>query len=352
MEKKKKKPTASSKEAKDGGEGGPGSKYPRHSLPKALRIPSAILDQNAGRSCAEVKAAEYAKVGYHGPTRLEISSAIKYGLLDRPTDGEVGLTDLAKKILRPQKPTDEVDGLREAVQKAPVLSAVYSHYRGENLPEAKFLQNALTDTFKVPASKVQEFLDVFVESLQAAKLIEERDGKSRILDVTHTSAAPTDNTKMLQKLGKEAEVSSGDSCFVIMPFAPPIGNYYSTVYEPAIRKAGLMPVRADCDIFGTGKIIDQVWRGITAAKVLVAELTTRNANVFYELGLAHALKKPVVLVSATEQDVPFDLRHIRVIYYDTSDPFWGQKLVDKVAENVLSAIKKPEEALFESVLSK
>ena len=46
--------------------------------------------------------------------------------------------------------------------------------------------------------------------------------------------------------------------------------------------------------------------------MLVAELTSRNPNVFYELGIAHALKKPVVLVSATEDDVPFDVRHIRV----------------------------------------
>ncbi|MGH8660124.1 MAG: hypothetical protein ACREV4_17105 [Gammaproteobacteria bacterium] len=94
--------------------------------------------------------------------------------------------------------------------------------------------------------------------------------------------------------------------------------------------------------------MDQVWSGINAAKVLVAELTTRNPNVFYELGLAHALKKPVVLISSNESDVPFDLKHIRVIYYDVTDPFWGMKLLDKVAENILSAIQNPEEAVFRS----
>lgn len=92
--------------------------------------------------------------------------------------------------------------------------------------------------------------------------------------------------------------------------------------------------------------MDQVWQGINAAKVLVAELTSRNPNVFYELGLAHALKKPVVLISAKEEDVPFDLQHIRVIYYDVNDPFWGSKLIEKVAENILSAIQHPEEAVF------
>jgi hypothetical protein len=72
--------------------------------------------------------------------------------------------------------------------------------------------------------------------------------------------------------------------------------------------------------------------------------------VFYELGLAHALQKPVVLVSSNEQDVPFDLKHIRVIYYDVSDPFWGQKLIEKVAENIVSALKNPEEAVFNRAL--
>lgn len=133
---------------------------------------------------------------------------------------------------------------------------------------------------------------------------------------------------------------------MMMPFASPIGDLYSLVYKPAIEKAKLEPVRADNEIFGTGKIMDQVWSGINAAKVLVAELTTKNPNVFYELGIAHALKKPVVLVSSNDADVPFDLRHIRVIYYNKDDPFWGQKLMNKVAENIISALKNPEEATF------
>ncbi len=80
--------------------------------------------------------------------------------------------------------------------------------------------------------------------------------------------------------------------------------------------------------------------------MLIAELTSRNPNVYYELGLAHALRKPVVLVCSNEEDVPFDLKHIRVIYYEMHDPFWGEKLIDKVAENILSAISNPEEAIL------
>src|ERR1019366_4630302 len=159
-------------------------------------------------------------------------------------------------------------------------------------------------------------------------------------------------SQRLKKLGAAVAVKTGESCFVMQPFAPPHGDYYEKIFKPAIEKTNLLPVRADADIFATGKIIDQVWRGINAAKVLVAELSTRNPNVFYELGLAHALNKPVVLVSSNEPDVPFDLHHIRVIYYDVNDPFWGAKLIEKVAENILSALTNPEEAIFKTTAAK
>ena len=163
----------------------------------------------------------------------------------------------------------------------------------------------------------------------------------------------TTSEDTLKKISKGVKIDHGDTCFVIVPFAEPIeeGYFYKAIYEPAISKAGLRAVRADDEIFATGKIIDQIWSGITAAKVLVAELTGRNLNVFYELGLAHALTKPVVLISSNQDDVPFDLQHIRVIYYDMRDPFWGEKLIAKVSENIVSALKNPGEALLKRVVS-
>jgi hypothetical protein len=327
-----------------------GAAFPRHAVKKALRIPKAILDQNAGRACTDREAVKFAGIAYHGPSRVEISSSIKYGFLERPTSGNVAVTDLAKKVLRPQKPNDELDGLRQAVLNAPTIADVYKHYRGENVPDDEFFKNALVDTFGVASDKVDEFKAVFVEDLTDAQLVEDVDGKKRILDVTRDADVGATPDETLKKISKGVRIEQGDSCFVMMPFADPIGGYYKSVYEPAISKSGLRPIRADDDIFATGKIIDQVWSGITAAKVLVAELTGRNPNVFYELGLAHALNKPVVLVSSNQADVPFDLQHIRVIYYDMRDPFWGEKLIAKVSENIVSALKNPGEALLKRVV--
>ncbi len=325
--------------------------YPKHPILKCLRIPQAVLENNAGKECTDREAAKFASIGWSGQIAVEISSAIKYGLFERPSPGKVKPTDITRRIVKPQTPTDKVDAIREALLKAPLISDIYKHYRGENLPEEpSFLANTATESFKIPADRVSEFINVFLEDLQAAQLLEEVNGKKRVLDITHTPSevagvASITTDDHLKKVSKGVTVEATDTCFVMMPFANPIGGYYATIYEPAIKKAGLTPVRADTDIFGTGKIIDQIWTGLKRAKVLVAELTGRNPNVLYELGLAHALHKPVVLISSNEADVPFDVRHVRVIYYELTDPFWGEKLIAKVAENVVSAIKNPNEAI-------
>lgn len=323
-------------------------KYPRHAISKVLRIPEAIFAQNAGQPCTDRESAPFVGVAYNGPYQVELSSAIKYGLISRPEPGHVAATELASKIIRPQDPQDRIDGLREATLMAPDISAVYQHYRGENLPDTQFFNNALTDKFKIPADKVVEFTDIFIDTLKTAELLEEHNGKQRVLDVSQELAPEGTSDNAIRKMGKAAKIDSNDSCFVIMPFADPIGSYYKSIYETAIQTAGMKAIRADNDIFATGKVIDQIWKGINDSKVLVAELTNKNPNVYYELGLAHALQKPVVLVSSNEDDVPFDLQHIRVIYYDVNDPFWGDKLIKKVAENILSAINNPEEAIFMS----
>lgn len=327
------------------------AKFPRHSLAKAVRIPQAILDQNAGKACSRADAAKFVGLGSPaGPFGVEISSALKYGFLEQVGAGHIQPSVLAKKVLRPQSPNDTIDGYRQAVMSAPDISEVYQHYRGENLPDDQFLRNTVVETYKIPADSFQEFKQVFLESLETAELITKHGDKIRVTDVASGDAAAPTQSDRLKKLERATNVGANDSCFVMQPFAAPLGDYYEKIYRPAIEKAGLRPVRADADIFATGKIMDQVWSGINAAKVLVAELTSRNPNVFYELGLAHAMKKPVVLVSAKEEDVPFDLQHIRVIYYDMSDPFWGNKLIEKVAENILSAIQNPEEAVFKSTI--
>jgi hypothetical protein len=80
------------------------AKYPRHSVDKVLRIPRAILEQNARKDCTDREVAKFVGVGFGGPVKVEISSALKYGFLERPSPGRVRVTELARKVLRPQQP--------------------------------------------------------------------------------------------------------------------------------------------------------------------------------------------------------------------------------------------------------
>ena len=73
-------------------------------------------------------------------------------------------------------------------------------------------------------------------------MIEDVDGKKRILDVSDTTPelrAQPDET--LKKISRGVKIDEGDTCFVMMPFADPIGGYYKSIYETAISKAGLRP---------------------------------------------------------------------------------------------------------------
>jgi hypothetical protein len=317
-------------------------KYPRHDVERALRIPQAIYDQNGGKPATANQAVKFAGGGSaSGPWRVEISSAKKYGFLDTTDDGMILPTERARRAIAPQAENDRLKAFRDAILDAPEISEVYNHYRGENLPDEQFFVNALTERFKLPPDKIVEFLGIFNQDMRSAQLLDESGERPRLVDIGRDDGRPKQTEQAARKAAK-----AGASCFVVQPFASPFGGYFDLIFKPAIEQAGMEAIRADAEIFGAGKIMDQIWRGIRDADVLVAELTSKNPNVFYELGLAHALEKPVVLVSSNQEDVPFDLRHIRVILYDQTDPFWGQKLVNKLADNIASALSNPEEAIF------
>lgn len=103
------------------------------------------------------------------------------------------------------------------------------------------------------------------------------------------------------------------SISAMMPFDPRFDDVYASIQEAA-RKCGMTCLRAD-DIWEDDKIIQDVVSLIRRSRVVVADCTGRNANVFYEVGIAHTLGRPVILMSQLEADIPFDLRQFRYIHY-------------------------------------
>ncbi|ELF3535151.1 hypothetical protein RNE34_003443 [Vibrio cholerae] len=97
----------------------------------------------------------------------------------------------------------------------------------------------------------------------------------------------------------------------------PISAEFSAVYESiqgAVNAIGFTCSRAD-DIWEHHTIIQDIVNLIAKAKVVICDCSGKNPNVFYETGIAHALGKEVILLTQSEHDIPFDLRHIRYISY-------------------------------------
>jgi len=158
----------------------------------------------------------------------------------------------------------------------------------------------------------------------------------------------TTKAKPRGKLKSKIEEAS-DICFVIMPFGGWLDKYYEEIYHPAISAVGLEPHRAD-DLFRPSTIVNDIWSYTKRAKLLLADLTDKNPNVFYELGLAHALAKPVILVAESMDDIPFDLRALRIITYDKNAPNWGDVLKSKVESSIQEVLKSPAEAVLPAFL--
>jgi hypothetical protein len=125
--------------------------------------------------------------------------------------------------------------------------------------------------------------------------------------------------------------------FVIMPFAEPFDTLYREVIKPEADELDFEVVRVD-EIHGPGIILDDIRRQIEGAHVVIAEISQPNPNVFYELGYAHALGKPAVLLVRRQQgrDMPFDIRGYRAIFYD--DTIGGKRAVQTALREHLRAI--------------
>ena len=133
-----------------------------------------------------------------------------------------------------------------------------------------------------------------------------------------------------------------DLVFVLMPFSDPINEIYEGFIRPAIQSKGLVSRRAD-EIASNNAIMTDIWKSICEASLVVADMSTLNPNVMYELGLSHALGKETILLydEGASTTFPFDLTHIRRINYRNT-AMGGAQLKRELAETIESVRQKLE----------
>jgi nucleoside 2-deoxyribosyltransferase len=102
--------------------------------------------------------------------------------------------------------------------------------------------------------------------------------------------------------------------FVLMPFDHAFDDIYEYGIRHAADEAGAYADRLDKQLFDES-MLERIFNQISKADVIVADMTGRNENVFYEVGYAHALGKIVILLTQEASDIPFDLKHRPHIVY-------------------------------------
>jgi len=143
--------------------------------------------------------------------------------------------------------------------------------------------------------------------------------------------------------------------FILMPFKKELSDVYKFGLKPSADEAGAYAERVDEQHYD-GSVIGRIMNQIARADVIVADMTGKNPNVYYEVGYAHALGKLVILVTQDIDDIPFDFRDRPHIAYKTIDEL-KTKLVPRIAWGIkevqsgkMPAIVSPIEFYINNIL--
>ena len=117
---------------------------------------------------------------------------------------------------------------------------------------------------------------------------------------------------------RQCSAESKPFVFVLMPFKEEFHDIYQRGIKAACNEVGAYCERVDEQIF-LGGILERIYSQIKEADIVVADMTGRNANVFYEVGYAHASHRPVIPLTSDADDMPFDMTPYPHIVYGTDD---------------------------------
>jgi hypothetical protein len=129
--------------------------------------------------------------------------------------------------------------------------------------------------------------------------------------------------------------------FIIQPVSPEFREAHELVVQ-AVLEAQASPSGLD-DVAPVGhSVIEILYKAIEAADVIICDVSKANPNVMYELGYAHALRKPVIVISQSLSDVPFDVHEVHFLRYDTFSISGSHEFVHELANAVSQALNDPD----------
>lgn len=333
---------AAEKTSKKAGNGGrrPGRKpYPVITFEEVLKIGTGIMEKASGEPVKRTTLLSELGLTDNDNTRSMITTSGKYGVTTGGHQAEkLSLTETGKAAVDPNKS----DAARRrarfqlAIESVEAFSKLYEKYRGKKLPSLQVMEDDLED---VNQGDRAQCVQIFIQNAKFIGLLHTKEGAeflSRVDDaVAQASAGVGGLPGTVDDTDDESNRPSGEAedfekvCFFIAPIGSKgdetrkhsdaiLTSYVEKALESVEPK--LKVVRAD-KIDQPGMISKQVVEYILKSRLVVADLSYLNPNVFYELALRHATGKPTVHIKRDEDKIPFDTNNFRTIEIKFSDKF-------------------------------
>lgn len=331
--------------------------FPAMSFEEALFLANAIQEHGSGQPIRRLTLFEaLGRSPDSGPTRKLITSSGQYGITKGAYSAEtLSLTELGATASDPNgAPGTKLAAQAElAILKIAPFKALYERYKESRVPAIEVLRDAAR-TASVSNDQVAECVETFLANAKELGLIRNIGGSEHLISIeaavddataktgqgispkvdrSGIEAAPrADRRPATRSVGAgpseslaAATTDLADTCFVISPIGDPdsierkhADLVLSVLIEPALSELGLTAVRAD-RISMPGMITGQVIGHVARAKLVIADLSFGNPNVYYELALRHAVRKPIVQIIRTSDRLPFDVGQFRTVTIDMTD---------------------------------
>jgi len=344
--------------------------FPASSFEEALIVPNAIQKHGAGQKVRRLTLFDQMKKSPDsGTSRQLITNANKYGLIKGNYTAEhLELTMDGKIVTSAESaPREKLTvKFRLAIEKIAPFKALYEKLRGNRLPAASVLEDLAKEN-GVPDGDTKECIEIFVVNAKYLGVLKTIAGAERIIPIDQAlEEIPSSQVLPINELegsiAKEAFATTVTSstkdqdydttCFYISPIGEDASEhrihadlFLGSLVEPALEEFHLKVIRAD-KIGKPGMITAQILEYILKSKLVVADLSFHNPNVFYELSLRHASRLPTVQVIRKCDKLPFDLDQFRTIRIDTTSIFTMvpnlQTYKTEIAAQVRMALKDPD----------
>lgn len=338
--------------------------FPAGPFEEALEFAKAIFELGSGTPVRRLTLFDHLqRTPDSGPSRMLVTNASKYGLIKGSYASEqLELTPEGKKVCDDNTSPRERARLKAklAILDIPPFMTLYDKYVNAKLPP----RAALIDSMKEAGTSldhIEEGVDTFIVNLKFIGLLQNLSGADRVVTVEHLmDTLPGASTPVIgpastitsssQNLITQEQASFESTCFYITPIGAADSDarrhsnlFLENIVEPAIATVGLSVVRAD-QIDKPGIITRQIMEYLFRARLVVADLSFSNANVFYELALRHAARLPVVQIIRQGDPIPFDINQMRTITIDNRDIYTLLPNVELYRSEIASQARRALEA--------